>query len=323
MAEYHKYQIISGQDHQTSNSQTPQTVVVKKVPVKSITITIGIFFDGTGNNVDNINFRLNNCKPSDFNISDKDAASFNEVCLKKKGVDGFITDSYMGYYTNVHWLHLLYKKDRGVAEQDLEAQIAVYISGIGTTSGDSDSALGLGIGTDKTGVIGKTDDAIELMQNEIRNFINSNKDTHFAIEKIRYDIFGFSRGAAAARHFSNRVLLQERALIDAIDDGLFAINHHGRPAGETRFLGLFDTVDAIGGLSDALDPHGPDNQDVMLNLSGEIAERVFQITAMHESRYNFSLNSIKETWPELMLPGVHSDIGGGYNPEEYENLYVT
>lgn len=44
---------------------------------------------------------------------------------------------------------------------------------------------------------------------------------------------------------------------------------------------------------------------------------------MHECRYNFSLNSIKPSYPEISLPGVHSDIGGGYNPIEDSNVFLT
>ncbi|MXD86615.1 DUF2235 domain-containing protein, partial [Escherichia coli] len=65
-----------------------------------------------------------------------------------------------------------------------------------------------------------------------------------------------------------------------------------------------------------------------LELRPSVAKKVFQITAMNEYRYNFSLNSIKGMWPELALPGAHSDIGGGYNPvgsplQENESLFLS
>ncbi|SQP94372.1 putative type VI secretion protein [Escherichia coli] len=88
-------------------------------------------------------------------------------------------------------------------------------------------------------------------------------------------------------------------------------------------MGLFDTVCAVGTVSNLFDVHSGVNPGVELNLPPGIAQKVFQITAMHECRYNFSLNSIKEAWPELALPGVHSDIGGGYNPKEKEYLFLT
>ncbi|HEM8742069.1 TPA: type VI secretion system tube protein Hcp, partial [Enterobacter hormaechei] len=43
----------------------------------------------------------------------------------------------------------------------------------------------------------------------------------------------------------------------------------------------------------------------------------------HECRYNFALNSIAPAWPELILPGAHSDIGGGYLPQLREDLFLT
>jgi len=54
-----------------------------------------------------------------------------------------------------------------------------------------------------------------------------------------------------------------------------------------------------------------------------VAEKVFHITAQHECRYNFALNSIAPAWPELILPGAHSDIGGGYLPQLREDLFLT
>ncbi|WP_265348248.1 T6SS phospholipase effector Tle1-like catalytic domain-containing protein [Enterobacter hormaechei] len=144
-----------------------------------------------------------------------------------------------------------------------------------------------------------------------------------AIAKIQFDVFGFSRGAAAARHFANRVNDEDPALVEAIKAGLSGYTQHGKPAGEIRFIGPFDTVAAVAALSDGLDPHDSNNHDVKLELPPGIAKHVFHIIAMHECRYNFCLNSIKEVWPELSLPGVHSDIGGGYNPEEPEYYFLT
>ncbi|MED9722406.1 hypothetical protein RCO07_13605 [Escherichia marmotae] len=54
-------------------------------------------------------------------------------------------------------------------------------------------------------------------------------------------------------------------------------------------------------MSDLFDVHGGVNPGIELALSKDIAQKVFQIAAMHECRHNFSLNSIKEAWPELTL----------------------
>ena len=101
------------------------------------------------------------------------------------------------------------------------------------------------------------------------------------------------------------------------------MEYHGEPEGKTRFLGIFDTVAAIGTPSNGLNPHTADTGDVNIVLRPGVAEKVFHITAPNECRFNFALNSVKPAWPELALPGVHSDIGGGYLPLERENLFIS
>jgi len=243
--------------------------------------------------------------------------------MAKKGFIGSVATSYLGYFTNIHWLNILYKQDDEIPVNAIEAQRKVYIEGIGTKSREKDSKFGLGFGNNETGIVAKTDLAINLIKDQISLFIEKNDMKTIAIAKIQFDIFGFSRGAAAARHFANRVNDEDPALVEAIMTGLKGYTQHGKPAGEIRFIGPFDTVAAVAALSDGLDPHDNNNHDVKLELPAGIAKHVFHITAMHECRYNFCLNSIKDVWPELSLPGVHSDIGGGYNPKESEYYFLT
>ncbi|VEB92273.1 Uncharacterized conserved protein [Citrobacter koseri] len=126
-----------------------------------------------------------------------------------------------------------------------------------------------------------------------------------------FDIFGFSRGAAAARHFANRVQSEDGAIVNAINAGMVKQVYTGKPAGKTRFMGIFDTVTAVGTPFNGLNPHSADTGDVNIRLRPGVAQKVFHITAQHECRYNFALNSVAPAWPEITLPGVHSDIGGG------------
>ncbi|WP_419146400.1 phospholipase effector Tle1 domain-containing protein [Leclercia adecarboxylata] len=121
---------------------------------------------------------------------------------------------------------------------------------------------------------------------------------------------------------------QDPAIASAIEEGLRGDYYDGKPSGEVRFLGIFDTVAAIGGISNFFDINGRSNPRVKLELRPSVAKKVFHITAMNEYRYNFSLNSIQGMWPELSLPGAHSDIGGGYNPvgspmQENESLFLS
>jgi hypothetical protein len=115
--------------------------------------------------------------------------------------------------------------------------------------------------------------------------------------------------------------MHDPAIISAIQDGIRGMSFTGMPAGKTRFIGIFDTVAAIGTPTNGFNPHNADTGAVNIALRPGVAEKVFHITAAHECRFNFALNSVKPAWPELALPGVHSDIGGGYLPLLEENLF--
>ncbi|WKZ90776.1 DUF2235 domain-containing protein [Chimaeribacter arupi] len=319
MAQYTTWEITDGQ-HTTNMNVSEKVVVCKRKEVPGMTLTIGMFFDGTGNNVFNTDKRLlGTCTNMDVGISSEDA----ESCAQKLDIDMDHAGSYLGYYSNIHWLNTLYETDEEIKAEKYNYQVAVYVQGIGTAKDEEDSLVSMGLGTLFEGVVAKTNEGVSLISEQIERIINKGEDISFAIEKIQFDVFGFSRGAAAARHFANRVLRGDNAIQQAINKGLNGRNHHGKPAGEVRFLGLFDTVCAVGSVTDLFNVHDGVNPGVELALPSGVAQQVFQITAMHECRYNFSLNSIKDSWPELALPGVHSDIGGGYNPSEREHLFLT
>ncbi|WLI76905.1 DUF2235 domain-containing protein [Kosakonia sp. H02] len=333
MIKYQANDVANG-THKTSIHQELKTVIAKKRPVRGVTLTIGLFFDGTGNNRENTAFRLlqfNGCSAFHQGINQNDAQSC-EAFYKEISQDNTSNGSYRGYYSNIHWLNILYLPTQALSDNQTSAQIKTYISGIGTAAGKADSNIGMGLGTSVLdryeGVVTKTDEAITGIANVIAEFMGFNTNPDFCIAKIQFDIFGFSRGAAAARHFANRVMEQDPAIADAILDGLRGDFYDGKPSGEVRFIGLFDTVAAIGGIDNFFDVHGRSNPQVNLELRPSVAKKVFQITAMNEYRYNFSLNSIRDMWPELALPGAHSDIGGGYNPpgsplQENESQFLS
>ncbi|WP_299998732.1 DUF2235 domain-containing protein [uncultured Cedecea sp.] len=333
MTKYQGYDVTDG-THKTSIHNEWKTVVAKKKPVRGVILTIGMFFDGTGNNRENTASRLmqfNECNAPKQGVNQKDAQSCEDF-LNAINKDRISNGSYRGYYSNIHWLNTLYLPDQALTEDQVSAQIKTYISGIGTAAGESDSAMGMGLGTSILdvfeGVVTKTDEAMEGITRAILEFMEFNLNPDFCIAKIQFDVFGFSRGAAAARHFANRVMEQDPAIASAIAKGLRGDYYDGEPSGEVRFLGIFDTVAAIGGITNFFDINGRSNPRVKLELRPSVAKKVFQITAMNEYRYNFSLNSINGMWPELALPGSHSDIGGGYNPvgsplQENESLFLS
>ncbi|WP_455821302.1 phospholipase effector Tle1 domain-containing protein [Pseudomonas cerasi] len=290
---------------------------------REITLTIGMFFDGTGNNAINSGDRQKACSGEHFGMSNADAQSAQVQCVRLKyGYSDTAAGSHLGYYTNVYWLNTLYNQK--LAPKDGYGQHAIYIEGIGTESGQSDSGYGMATGQGDSGVLRKTDKAVSALVTAIEDYLTNYSDARYCvIKELQFDIFGFSRGAATARHFANRVFSQDSAIIAAIQSGLDGVEFSGTPAGKTRFLGIFDTVAAIGTPVNGFNPHSADTGEVNIVLRPGVAERVFHITAQHECRFNFALNSVKPAWPELALPGVHSDIGGGYNPDEHEAFFLT
>ncbi|WP_455810595.1 phospholipase effector Tle1 domain-containing protein [Pseudomonas graminis] len=290
---------------------------------REITLTIGVFFDGTGNNAHNTAESLVACSGEHFGMSNGDAQSAYFQCIQlKKGHSGFAAGSHLGYFTNVHWLKTLYKQN--ITADTGNGQSAIYIEGIGTESGQGDSAYGMGTGRGNTGVVSKTDKPVALLVEGIQDYLfRFTEANDCIIKELQFDIFGFSRGAAAARHFANRVFDQDDAIVAAIKAGLGEVEFNGTPGGKTRFLGIFDTVAGIGTPVNGFNPHSANTGEVNIVLRPGVAEKVFHITAQHECRFNFALNSVKPAWPELALPGAHSDIGGGYNPDEYEACFLT
>ncbi|WHQ77231.1 DUF2235 domain-containing protein [Pantoea sp. Lij88] len=298
----------------------------KEKPAREITLTIGVFFDGTGNNAVNTQNMLKAYTAGHYNLDDPEAESILAKCARENfGVSGSGATSYTGYYTNIHWLSMLYKQDIPVDKGTVQS--AIYIDGIGTDAGKPDSMLGQGFGISDTGVVAKTDNAVarmnDVLNESIRDIRRQVTDRELVIKSLQFDIFGFSRGAAAARHFANRVQSEDPSIISAIRQGMADTTFNGSPSGKTRFIGIFDTVAAIGTPVNGMNPHSANTGDVKLTLRPGVAEKVFHITAANECRFNFALNSVKPAWPELALPGVHSDIGGGYLPVTKEDLFLT
>src|SRR5476651_1467301 len=71
---------------------------------------------------------------------------------------------------------------------------------------------------------------------------------------LTFDTFGFSRGAAAARHFANEIALGSRGLLERVlisNAKGFSRHFLGQYHRDIQmgFIGLFDTVASIAGLT--------------------------------------------------------------------------
>ncbi|MCA8113414.1 T6SS phospholipase effector Tle1-like catalytic domain-containing protein [Burkholderia cepacia] len=131
------------------------------------------------------------------------------------------------------------------------------------------------------------------------------------LQRIRLYVFGFSRGAAEARTFSNW-------LNDALDADFSLC---GVPV-SYDFLGLFDTVASVGiaqsTAATLFDGHGGWGRKELMGLPHSI-RRCVHMVAAHEPRGSFPLDLIDASIDgreEIVYPGVHSDVGGGYGPGE-------
>jgi len=126
-------------------------------------------------------------------------------------------------------------------------------------------------------------------------------------KNLEFDIFGFSRGAAEARHFVN-VLKQE-------GDWWSIDQHYEKKHVNITSLNIFDTVGSFGVPGKDVDPGFSYHIDPTW-ISGGITHFI----ADDEYRYNFDgqfLGSNNTDYPqdtpqEFVVLGAHSDVGGGY-----------
>jgi len=295
--------------------------------------------------------------------------------LDKQGVD----NSFMNDYTNVARLYM-----------SCDQAYAIYIEGIGTLNRQKDVDAGFQYGSGTSGIRAK----VRKGCNELAQKIIKRKNEREEIRKITslsvtVDVFGFSRGATAARNFLYEVNSAHKREKDIVikkqtkkvldkdlinpyspnDDSVYTTkevftgfyidkdnvivnmdyieNDHMPKYGylgyyllengfskeelqnmtlSIRFLGIYDTVSSYEDVGDlnALSKidHGikhtrknyfkDDVEQLQINNLGYFKQAV-HFVAMDEHRQNFALTHLKGTnCKEKVLPGVHSDIGGGY-----------
>jgi len=300
-----------------------------------ITLRVGMFFDGTLNNMNNAAFTAQ-CRRQDLNLFEPEELERIRTFCEENGYaeltedgryDSSPDDSYGNEMSNVALLYETYidQADVVLSQHDRQASLAVYVDGIGSTSGQPDSFSGYAFGQGESGVVERVQQSPELILAKLRRFLSSN---HVLIEKLEFDVFGFSRGAAAARHFVNEVHAHDssvrRVLLSEVGPVL-AAEFDWTESVSINFVGLFDTVAAIGDpMRGHLSVGDAKNPGVNLHLSANCATKVVHLTAADEHRHNFSLNRVNTDFhEELVLPGVHSNLGGGYPPVMRERVLLA
>lgn len=313
----------------TAHAQREQDLEEEEEEVEQeqlITLRLGVFFDGTGNNQANSE-TVAGCMARDVGL-ENEAEDIQKFCAEfGYGIDGSAPDNSFGNDTsNVARLYDLYRdhSDVSLKPDAEEAALKVYLEGIGTVSGGEDDLWGQATGRGENGVVARVEQSSALILRRLRVF----KDNHpeITIKQLEIDVFGFSRGAAAARHFANDMRkgvesLLAKALPPSASVFVEGFGWRVQHDVHLNFIGLFDTVPAIvTPLMLDFSPGNDRNGGLNLGLPTGAARKVVQLVARDEHRLNFALI---RTENDIALPGSHSDIGGGYRPRMRERLLVA
>lgn len=273
-----------------------------KRETKKKDLTIGLFFDGTNNNKNNTDAKADYYKKLKGVKLTVDEQKASDAYVKYGKSD--MTTSHHNDWSNVARLWSCYP-----------VEDSIYVDGIGTETEKGDSLMGGGFGTDDTGIPRRVGDGCRSIVKMLNKKI---KDKKTKIPILYIDVFGFSRGAAAARSFVyevNRPIYRDQYNEMRRKGGylgqVFKENNIQVDLIKIRFLGLFDTVSSYSEDFKAKPDFSNDVWELHLNDIGK-AKNVLHFTAMDEHRENFSLTET-QVGLQKMLPGVHSDIGGSYN----------
>ena len=297
------------------------TVPKDNKPTCSGQVFVGLFFDGTGNNL-----------VADYEeLSVEERKHSNVVRLfhtfRNEREKGYLRHYIPGVGTKFPKIGddntYLFKKNRGAIGGErgenriiwglLQLLNSPHIYVTGTPLILDDAAANIANTLASSGSPGaQRRMALRTWQDKLAAAL---KDRKPAVEQINVSVFGFSRGAAEARVFVNwlfEVCKQEGG------GWTFA----GIPI-RLQFLGIFDTVASVGlaNLSDSGTLAGHQGwADNTLEINPAV-ERCVHFVAGHEVRACFPLDSVrvKSDYPanamEVMYPGAHSDVGGGYAPK--------
>ena len=230
---------------------------------------------------------------------------------------------------------------RAMPSNELElGRMTYYIPGIGTPFreiGDKGADWKSSVAW---GGQARLDWAWDKFQANVKKAVARANNPVNKIRMIHVAVFGFSRGAALARAFA--VKLQQHC--EPAGSGW--VTKQGRHPIRLYFMGLFDTVASVGvptaarkfqkealavarvspwlaavpvWVTSSADGHASWASDLRIPA---MALRCVHHIAAHEIRNSFPLDTVLEggRYPtnavEVVYPGVHSNVGGGYRPGE-------
>jgi uncharacterized protein (DUF2235 family) len=124
------------------------------------------------------------------------------------------------------------------------------------------------------------------------------------VDEINLAVFGFSSGSTEARAF-----LHWMAAHSKVKKAGTKLTYDDVPL-NVKFLGIFDTVESVGWAGSNKMP------ELIKTKVPAFVEKCTHIVAAHELRDAFPLTQVDRTHRCVVYPGAHSDIGGGYEPDE-------
>jgi type VI secretion system secreted protein VgrG len=268
--------------------------------------------------------------------------------------------SYLSPYSNIVLLHDLYQTRAYNSNLSGRQEVILkhYVQGIGTLVDlgedgfpiedgyQKDDLMGSASGRGLRGVISRVEQALTHVAKQLQKLL-ATPGTQLGVLTI--DVFGFSRGATAARHCLNELLRpvqkgSKELPYGRLGKALAAVQVPLPRRLNLRFAGLFDTV-----VSDAM------SKGFLEEMGIELAATVFKFEApsvryevqnsvgsgnsyklepIYTSLKDFPGKSIhitagddyRENFPltlndapnrlDLDLFGAHSDVGGGYEVDD-------
>lgn len=321
----------------------PDDKAVEKQP---LTIRCLLFFDGTLNNRENIRERMKHDSGQTSDIYLKNRMNQDKEKRLAKGDAGIDLedDSYENDFSNI--VHL--EANVAPSQNGYDETVIIYTEGAGTLKykpevekdkdgnvikdefgnvkekigNNKDQQSGFAFAAGESGIKPKVDTCINDAIAKIAHgpVTKARKNENYYLEKLTIDIFGFSRGAASARYCVHRLLKSEESDVYGneayIQQRLRILHGLEVKELEVKFVGLFDTVVSYKAAQIVKLGGSLENWLVKQKaISHEKVKKVVHLASAEEHRDMFCLHNIKSAGgkgEEYFLPGVHSDVGGGY-----------
>lgn len=307
-------------------------------------LKIGLFFDGTANNLYNTDARKYMIYKDKTELNEREKKEKKRIeeeypekkDSKHKYTRNELKTAYDNYKDNTSYENDL----TNIAKIYLKSnrkEYAIYIEGVGTGDLLKDSNLpGISHADGEKGLLKKIRKGSEELTKVIKEHYRETKNKNLI---LTLDVFGFSRGATAARHFLYQVSNNKhlKVKVSWIGDTTFEIADESylqmalKEAGlnklvkkiNIRFVGLYDTVASFNPIRFDLSTHFKEHIH-LLHLN-EIGNPMLAIhfTALDEIRKYFSLTRLSHfKGIEKNLPGAHSDVGGSYDCDQVHSEEV-